>query len=261
MPGRDQNGRTKGAAGLSITTHADAEAGHENAVADLDRSRLGKRGGYDAGVQRGRELEKRNVRRGAVRQQRREIETRMTPYAEHVGKARAMRAVIVDELVVGAWQHAMCCGENEIACNRGTAAEVSARADDQDHVLRRRLVGSRRASDHGVCSDCRGEQDNKESDDFHRALEPRGRCQSETPSERRCEPSPVTQRTRAPVIDAHDDATSTTRLRTCKATQHNATQTPLKRYATRNATSRDTDTGCTRDQRKRPRTLRLSMIR
>src|SRR5690348_2820280 len=117
MPGRDQDGRTKGAAGLSIAAHADAEAGHENAIADLDRSRLGERSGYDAGAQRGRELEKRNVRRRAVRQQRREIEARMTPYAEHVGKPWAMRAVIVDELVIGAWQHAMCGGENEVACN------------------------------------------------------------------------------------------------------------------------------------------------
>ena len=91
--------------------------------------------------QRSGELEQRHVGGRAMRQHGCQIEFRMRGDARDVAQLR-LASLELDDLVVGARQHAMRGREHQVARERRAAAEISARADDQydragDRIRRR----------------------------------------------------------------------------------------------------------------------------
>ena len=102
-----------------------------------------------------------------MRQQRLELELRVTCDVSDIAQDGLVPCIVLDELVVGARRHAVGGGQHEIARQRDAAAEVSARAYNQRHPARDRVARRRRAADHGERQGCRTRKHEREEDAPH----------------------------------------------------------------------------------------------
>lgn len=82
-------------------------------------------------------------------QHRIHIELGMTRDVRDMLEHRLPPSVEIDQLVVGARQHAMCGREHEVRCERDTGAERAVRAGQHDHGASGAVTGRLRTAYHG----------------------------------------------------------------------------------------------------------------
>jgi hypothetical protein len=154
LAGDDETGGANYSAAAAVAAHGDAIAGDYERVAHRDGFGVAAdRHRGDSRRQRIDELDQRQVRGSEMGKQPLEIELRVALNARDVFEqghlAQALARLTVDELVVGAWLHAMRRGEQQIARDRGGGAGGAERAENHDDGTAGAIRRRRRAANHG----------------------------------------------------------------------------------------------------------------